>query len=92
MNDAFCVRRIQPLGNLDRHLQKFFILQRAACDALLQRLPFQQFHRKEGLSLELGDLIDGADIGMIQGGGRARLAAKALERLRIAWSVGSQKL
>ena len=33
---------------------------------MLQRLPLQQFHDHEGLAVELANVVNGADVSMIQ--------------------------
>jgi len=38
----------------------------ASLDAVLQGLAFQVLHDDEGLSLMLTNVVDGADVGMIQ--------------------------
>ena len=38
------------------------------------------------------DLVNGADVGMVQGGGSASFASKALEGLRVPCQVFGQKL
>ena len=50
---------------------------------MLQRLPFKQFHGDEWASFEFSDVVDGADVGMVQRRGGARLAAESLDRLRV---------
>ena len=62
------------------------------CDAVLQRLAFQALHDDEGLALVLADVVDGADVRMVQGGGGAGLALEALERLLIAGELRRQEL
>ena len=46
---------------------------------------------KSGLR-ELADLVNGADVGMVQGGGGTRLAAETFQRLRVLGDVVRQKL
>jgi len=46
--------------------------------AVPQRLTLQQLHHNEGLSLVLFHLMNSADVGMVQGGGRAGFALEAL--------------
>ena len=52
-------------------------------DAVLQRRAFQKLHCDEGLGFVLADLVDGADVGVIQSGGRASFAPEALESLGV---------
>jgi len=79
MNDAFCVRRIQSIGNLNGHVEQFVGLDGTARDALPERLAFEQFHGDEGLTFGLVDVVDGADVGMIQCRSRLCLASEALQ-------------
>src|SRR5579864_253129 len=55
-------------------------------------LTFQQFHGNEGAPVDLVDFVDRANVGMVQGRSRARLAAKSVKRLRIAGQFVRQKL
>lgn len=73
VHDAFGVRRVQSIGDLNAQVQQLPQLQRLATDAFPQRLPFQQLHDKEGAALVLANVIEGADIGVIQRGGGAGL-------------------
>src|SRR5208283_417160 len=44
---------------------------------------FEQLHRKESASFMLANFVDGADVGMVEGRGSARLALKTLHRVSI---------
>ena len=46
-------------------------------------LPLEHLHRDIGAALEFSDLIDGADVGMIERGSGARLALEALGSLAV---------
>ena len=48
----------------------------AALDAMLQGLAVEELHGDEGLAVGLTDIVDGADIGMIERGGRLSFALK----------------
>ena len=78
MNDPFGVRRLQTVGHLQRHRQDLVHLQPLPEHALLQRLALEQLHRDEVLPLVLVDVVDGADVRVIQGRGRLGLPLEAL--------------
>ena len=46
-------------------------------EILLQRFPVQQLHHQVGLPFLLADVVDGADVGVVQGGDCPGLAQKA---------------
>jgi hypothetical protein len=48
-----------------------------------QRLPLQQLHSDQGAAFVLADVMNGADIGMIEGRGGAGLALEALQLLEV---------
>jgi len=50
---------------------------------VLEGLALEQFHGDEGLAVVLVDLVNRADIGMVEGGGGARFALKPLQCLAI---------
>lgn len=83
VNDALGVRCVEPFGNLHRKIEKFVEFEWFASDALPQRLSLEELHRKEIPAADLSNLVDGADIGMVQCGGRSRFAAKPLRCLRV---------
>ena len=82
MHDAFGVRRLQRVGNLDGQRQQSFHLQRTSPDPLPQRHAIQKLHGDEGSSFVLADLVNRADVGMIQRRRRPRFAPEALQRQR----------
>ena len=79
MDDAFGVRGIEGVGDLDGEFEGFFDGQRLAGNAVLQRLAFEVLHGDEGPSVFLGDFVNGADVGVIEGGGGAGFALEAFE-------------
>ena len=48
---------------------------------MLQRLAVEKLHRNEGLAVVFADVVDGADIGMIEGGSSLRLTVEAAQSL-----------
>ena len=78
------MRGIERIGDLDRQASKNFRLQRAPGDAVLQRQPIQILHGDERLTVLLADVIDRADIGMVQGGSGLRLTLETGQSLGVA--------
>ncbi len=54
-----------------------------AGDAMLQRLAFEQLHHDEGRMVELTHVVNGADVGMVQGRCGAGLALEPFEGLGV---------
>ena len=82
----------QRLGHLHTQLQHLLHGQRLASNVLPQRLALQQFHDDELLALLLVNLVDGADVGVIQSRGRAGLALEPLHRLAVPAKLFGQNL
>ena len=74
---------IQGVGRLDSQFQDLPDLEGLGADAVLQYLPRQQFHGVKPAAPVPVDTVDGADVGMIDGGGGLRLALAALRRRMI---------
>ena len=92
MNDALAVRRVEGIGDFDPDGEELIQFHRTAVDQVLERLAAEAFHHDEGMAFMLADLVNGADVGMIQRGGGAGLAAKTLEGLRVLGRIFGQKL
>ena len=93
MDDAMLVRLLQSACDLEGDRDGVLTRQRAAQEARLQRLAVVERHRDEQLPLGcLADLVDRADVGMIQRRGRAGLQQKAAFRLRSRAEVAGQEL
>ena len=67
----------------EHHLQ----FQRASGDLVLEGHAVQELHDQEGAAVVLADVVDGADVGMIQGGGRFGFAAETLQGLMILGEI-----
>ena len=80
MDDAFGMRSLQPVGDLNREIQKVVRPERLIGNPALERLPFEQFHGDEGPAGVLANVVDRADVRMIQRRGRPGLAQKAVQR------------
>ena len=76
------MRRLQRVGELEPQVHNLRRRQRPALEPLLERLAFQQLHRDERPALVLVDVVDGADVRVIQGRGGAGFALEPLQRMR----------
>ena len=92
MDNAFRVRRLQAVGNLNRQLHHVIRFQRLALDAVFEGLALQVLHDDEGLAFMLVNVVNGADVGMIERRGRAGFALEAFQRLAVLGKMLRQKL
>ena len=60
-------------------------------DAVLQGLAFEQLHGEKRVALVLAHFVNGADVGMIDGGGGARFALETLDGRAVARYFVRQK-
>jgi hypothetical protein len=58
---------------------------------VFQRGTLEQFHHQKGHAVFFADVVNRADVGVIQGGGGLCLAAEAFESNRIAGNAFGQK-
>ena len=92
MDDAAGVRRIERVGDLDAEREQFLHRHGLAADFLLQRHAVEELHGDEGLAVVLADVVDGADIRMIEGGGGLGLAQETGPRLGVLRDTIGQQL
>ena len=82
-------RRRSAIAEIEQLVER----QRPAADAGASSvLAVEQLHDDERLALVLADVVDRADVRMVQRRGGARLALEALERLRVARQLARQEL
>ena len=67
-------------------------LSNADTELLAQRVACYQFHHQELLSVTFADVVNGADVRMIQRRSGTCLTAEALQKLRVAGVRGRQEL
>ena len=92
MHNPFRVGSIQRVGDLDRNAKQNFVLHRLAANAMLERYAVEKFHDDEGMAILLPDLMNGADIRMVQSRSRLRFALEASQSLRVLGNFVGQKL
>src|SRR6516164_5005208 len=86
------MRGIQRVSDLNRQRNEQFVIQRQTTDAVLQHHAIEELHGDESLSILLSDVVNGANIGMIQGGRGLCLTLKASQCQRMAGNVLGQEL
>ena len=92
VHDALSMGGFEGIGHFNAKPQQFFELHRSLTNHVLQRLPCKAFHDDEEPVLVLANLVDGANVGMIQSRGGARFAAEAFQCLSILRSFFGEKL
>src|SRR6185437_12607669 len=80
VQNAFDVRGLQGIGDFDSPLYRLRRRDRPARQPRVQRLALEQLHHEKGLALVLAELVQGADVGMVERRDRQRLALKTLTR------------
>jgi hypothetical protein len=81
VHNAAPVCRLQRSGNLQSQRQQFLQFHRPFGQNVFERLALQQLHGNEWAALMLANLIDGANIGMVQCRRGAGFLLEALQRL-----------
>ena len=89
VDDALGVGGLERLGDAERELEQPVDPHRPPVDHGLEGVAFEQFHHHERLALVLADLVDGADVRVIQRGGRSGFAQEAFDGGAVAASPGA---
>ena len=92
MDDARGVGHVQGIGDLDGELQQRIQIQGTAGDLVGQDAAVEVLHDDESAAVLLPDVMDRADVGVIEGGCRLRLALEAGERQGISGHRLREKL
>src|SRR5882762_1985460 len=83
--------RVQRVSDLDSDRQQSLNVQLTAPDAMFQRDAVEKLHRDESLPLGLTDVVDGADIRMVQCGSGLCFALEACQGLGILGDLVGQE-
>ena len=92
VNDAFGMCRIESIGNFDGERENRVRVQRTIADAMLQRHAVQKLHDNEGLTILLINLMDRADVWVIESRSRLRFALEPSQSLTIFGDIVRQEL
>jgi hypothetical protein len=83
MDDVLGVGCVERIGDFNAERKQGVNLQGAPADAMFQGQAVQKLHDDEPPSLVAGNLMNSADIGMIQGGGCPGFAPETLQGMGI---------
>src|SRR5215470_16038798 len=92
VDDVFRVSSVQRVRNLDPERENQVDLYRTPRDKVLQRAPIQKLHGDECLPILLANVVDGADVRMVQSRRRFRFTPEALQSLRVPGNTLREKL
>ncbi len=76
VNDTFGVGGFEGVGDFYSKSKEHLGIKWFACDTIRERQAVQEFHHNECLVTFLPDVVDGANIRMIQGGSSLRFTPK----------------
>ena len=91
VNDAGRVRRVQAIGDLDRQGKQSLCFNRLTRDHMLQRHALQEFHGDERSATLLADVVNRADVRMIQRRCGLGFTPEAFQRLRVVSNIFGQE-
>lgn len=92
VDDAARMRRFQRIRDLNSIIQDHIERQRLVVDPVLQRLAIEEFHGDERLAAVRSDVVNRADVRVIERGCGLRLALESFERRGIVRRFVRQKL
>ena len=91
MNDVFLMGGIERVGNFNAERDEHFEGDRTLGDVLLQCGALEEFHGDEGLAVCFANVVDGADVGMIECGGGLGFALEAGEGTGVVADIFGKK-
>jgi hypothetical protein len=91
MDDAFGVGGVESTGDLHAEIEDGFDVEGLFRDQMLEGVALEKFHGDECAIFTLVDVVDGANVGVVESGGGASLATETFERLRIVSDVVGQE-
>jgi hypothetical protein len=83
---------VQVLGYLNGHTEQRIRVQWSPRNAVVQGQPIQKLHRDVGLLATLADVVNRADVGMVEGGGGTSFTSEAFQCLGVSGNVIWQEL
>src|SRR5208283_2861410 len=85
------MRRVQGIGDLDAEIEHRFDLHRPTSDPMLQGHAIQELHDDEWTLIVLADLINCADVGVVQRGSCTSFTSESFECLWVMGDIFGQE-
>ena len=92
VDDALGVGSFKAIGNLDADVQEFRYFYGLVANALLERLALEQFHGDKWSAFEFSNIVNRADVRMVESRCGSRFAPKSLNGLGILRNVVGKEL
>src|SRR5260370_11709454 len=92
VDDAFGMGGVERIGDLNGKVHNLLGRERATSNAYIQGHAFEQLHGDKAAPGIFANFINGANVGMVQGGGGASLALETFEDLRVMGHFIGQEL
>jgi len=83
MDDTFRVRSVQTVSHANRHFEQLFQLHGPTSNDVFQCLAFQKLHSDERAAVFFADVMNRANVWMIQCRSCLRLSLKPCQRLGV---------
>ena len=87
MDDGGGVSGVESVGDLNADVEELIEFEGTTADQVLECLAVEKFHGDEGAAFVFTDVVDGADVWMIERGSGLGFALKASESLRISGDI-----
>jgi hypothetical protein len=92
MDDTAFVRYFESVRDLDGDFQDLIVGERFTCDQVLQGLAGKALHHDEGVAVGFVNLVNRADVGVVESGSGAGFSLESLKGLIVPHQVGWEKL
>src|SRR6516165_7993526 len=83
VDDAFGVSGVQSIGHANGYIQQRFQFHGTAGNRVLERLSVQEFHSDEGFAIFRADVVNRADVWVVQSRSSFGLSPKSLHCLTV---------
>ena len=90
MDDALAMRFVERVGDFGRDFQRLLERERAFLEAGGARLALEAGHDENMRAVGFADIVDAADVGMVEGGDGARLALEPRAHVGVAGNLSGE--